>query len=217
MSARTIAFACLLLAPSASAARGQVWQSPSLDQFSVRTSVLVPDRGGTVLGGVGRASGRASAAGVPGAGSLPGAGRLLGNRALDQAAQLGTASVHVTIIDHAALDRAVLAEAARRRGAASSEALRAEQLSGRMRGAAGGQAPGEGPLLSVAELRRRNEARHAAQAAEAAQLVAQGAAAETRGQISTARLFYQMARKRADPPLQRQITDRLNALTAAGQ
>lgn len=212
MSARTLVFTCLVLAPGASVAFGQVVQLPTFEYFSVQTSVLAPDRGGTFLGGVGRSSSRSSAYGVPGAGSLPGMGRLFGNRALDQTASASGSSVRVTIIDHEELDRAVLAEAARRRGQVSTVDQRAAQLALRMSPPTSGGSTGEGPLLSVAELRRQNEARRAAETAEATRLFAQGRQAETRGQTGTARIYYQMAQKQADKELQRQIASRLRAI-----
>jgi hypothetical protein len=148
---------------------------------------------------------------------MPGMGRLFGNRALDHSASGGNASVHVTIIDHEALDQAVLAEAAQYRPGTSSEDLRAADSSQRMNRRSDSPTAAAEPLLSVAELRRRNEARRVAQSGEAARLVAQARQAENRGQTSTARIFYQLAWKKADPKLQGDIATRLQALRASAK
>lgn len=92
-----------------STARAQTLQLPSRQVFSVNTSVLVPDRGGAYLGGVSRSSQGLTQRGP------------WRNRALGGSAGGVGASVHVTVIDHRALDRAVLAEAAERRAARSGE------------------------------------------------------------------------------------------------
>jgi hypothetical protein len=212
MNARLCAAACLCVAGSASWAQGQVVQLPTFHNFSVQTSVSAPDRGGTHLGGVGRSSSRRSAYGVPGAGRLPVMGRLLGNRAIEQASGASNASVHATIIDNQELDRAVLAAAASRRSNPSTAEQRGAELARRMNGSSGEIAPGAEPLLSVAELRRQNEARRAAENAEVAQLLAQAQQAQQRGEISTARTYYRMAHKRAHGEQQRQIAARLEAM-----
>lgn len=94
-------------------------QLPTFQEFSVSTSVLVPDRGGMVLGGVGRSSESSVSRGVPMASKVPGAGRLFGNRAISRDTSASTASAHVWIHDMAELDAATLA-AARRAGAAAT-------------------------------------------------------------------------------------------------
>lgn len=83
-------------------------QLPTFEQFGVSTTVVVPDRGSLFLGGVNGSSRGGSRFG-PG---LPG----LGNRATGRAIDAGGMSISATIIDHSEIDRALLAEAARRRG-----------------------------------------------------------------------------------------------------
>lgn len=89
-------------------------QLPTVHEFSVSTSVLVPDRGGMVLGGVGRSSQSSVSRGVPGASNIPGAGRMLGNRAIGRDTESATASAHVWVHDLAEMDEAVRASAAAR-------------------------------------------------------------------------------------------------------
>ena len=211
MSVRLSVITCVLFAASHCVAMGQVLQLPTFHNFSVRTSVLAPDRGGTYLGGVGRSSSRSAAYGMPGAGRLPGVDRLFGNRALDHTAGGSNASVHVTVIDQEEMDRAVLAEAARRRSVpADPESTQRPTASDTDRGGT------DQTLLSVAELRRQRAARASTAAGEAAQLFAQGQQAESRGQVGTARIYYRMAHKRATGQLQRDITARLAALEQPG-
>lgn len=186
----------------AAVAQGQVLQLPTLDYFSVRTSVMVPDSGGAFLGGIGRWAERSRTYGL-------GRGPLLSNRMIESSGGASLASVHATIIDHEAMDRAVRAAA---RGAVpSAEELRAAAASERMRT---GDSSGEGKtgLVSVAEARRRSAERKASLHAEAAAMFSDGQAAEARGEIGTARIFYQMAHKRADGDLQQTIRARLAAL-----
>ena len=83
-------------------------QLPTFEQFGVSTTVVVPDRGSLFLGGVNGSSrgGSRFGPGVPG----------LGNRGMGRAIDAGGMSISATIIDHSEIDRALLAEAARRRG-----------------------------------------------------------------------------------------------------
>lgn len=101
---------------SAASAHGQIVQLPTFQYFSVGTTVVVPDRGWTYLGGVDRASYSSSRSGVPGLSHLPGAGRLFGNRGIGSEVSSSRAYAGATIMDLGELDRAVLAEAAARRG-----------------------------------------------------------------------------------------------------
>jgi hypothetical protein len=206
MPPRLLAWTGLLLLPSASVAHGQVIQLPTFRSFSVQTSVLAPDSGGAYLGGVRRASSRNTSYG------LPGGGRLFGNRSFEHSAGASLTSVHATVIDHEALDRAVLAEAARLRPARRPHEVQADAVAQKMEAASRDSSAAEAPLVSVAETRRQNAARHAAGRAEVANLIAQGDKAEANGQFGTARIYYQMARKRAGDSLQPQIAARLAAL-----
>jgi hypothetical protein len=181
---------------------GQVLQLPTFDYFSVRTSVMVPDSGGAFLGGIGRSAQRSRTYGL-------GRGPLVSNRMIESSSGASLASVHATIIDHEELDRVVRAAA---KGAApSAEERRAAAASLRMQ-PSGDDPVGGSSLVSVAEARRRSAARKASVRSEAEALFADGQAAETRGEFGTARVFYQMADKRADGDLQQAIRARITAL-----
>lgn len=96
----------LLLCLSRSAVvSAQVVQLPVIHQFSISTTVVVPDRGSVVIGGVDRyrASSVSLGSGLPG---LP------PNRAFGYDVSRRQATVAATVIDHQEWDRAVL-EAAR--------------------------------------------------------------------------------------------------------
>jgi hypothetical protein len=114
MRATSLAAAALLLGLMATSARAQApttVQLPTFRFFTVQTTVSVPDRGSASLGGITRSSSSSTWRGVPG---------LRGSRSLASGRDAGGVSVHATIIDHAELDRAVLAAARRSSGAAKS-------------------------------------------------------------------------------------------------
>lgn len=90
-------------------------QLPTFDSFSISTSVLVPDRGSMILGGVDRSAYGSVTNGVPGLSHLPYAGRLFQNRAIGHEASSSTASVSAYIHDLQAMDEQLLAEAAANR------------------------------------------------------------------------------------------------------
>jgi hypothetical protein len=138
---------------------------------------------------------------------------LFGNRAAGGGIGTSSTSVHVTIIDHSELDRAVLAEARHRRstsyGAFSPATTRlSNELTAN---ASSATAQGQG-LMSVAEIRLRNAHRKSASQEEARRLASQGWEAEQKGSHGAAKIFYQMAFRRADGELQQQIGARLKNL-----
>jgi len=96
---RLLAAACLALAMPAAFSHGQqvVVQQPQFRQFSASSTVLVPDRGATGLGGTGSA---AAARGTYG--PLPGGTSRLGGAG---AARVET---RVWVHDFEAMDRAIL-------------------------------------------------------------------------------------------------------------
>lgn len=107
-----LALASLVQPPSGACAQAPTTiQLPTVREFSVSTSVLVPDRGSTSLGGVSRSAYSGSRSGVPGLSKLPGAGRAFSNRAIGRSTEAGSASVRAYVHDLEALDRAALAAA----------------------------------------------------------------------------------------------------------
>ena len=106
----------LACAWGASAAPAQVVQLPTYRVFSVGTTVSIPDGGAAYLGGVTRGAWSSSSRGVPGLSQIPGANRLFTNRGIGASVSSSHAYATATIVDHAEMDRMVLAEAAARRG-----------------------------------------------------------------------------------------------------
>ncbi|MCA9119037.1 MAG: hypothetical protein H6822_17120 [Planctomycetaceae bacterium] len=104
---------CIL---STAIGHAQVVQLPTYRVFSVGTTVSVPDGGAAYLGGVTRGSWSSSSRGVPGLSQVPGLNRLFTNRTSASSISSSHAYATATIIDHAEIDRVLLAEAATRRG-----------------------------------------------------------------------------------------------------
>ena len=90
-------------------------QLPSFSFFSVRTTVSVPDGGGAYLGGINRGRDSSSRRG-------------LGNRAIGSDRNAGGVMVRAQIHDMDELDKAVLADAAGRRGPIDPELAKAELI-----------------------------------------------------------------------------------------
>lgn len=86
-------------------------QLPTFHSFSVNTSVLVPDRGAVMLGGVNRSFHSRGRAGRPGMRLGPGALLAPASSFRTASASSSTVSVNATIIDLQAMDAALLNEA----------------------------------------------------------------------------------------------------------
>ena len=83
-------------------------QLPTIERFGVSTTVVVPDGGSVALGGVNSGYYSGTQFGVPLGGP--------GTRGVGRGRSTAGVGVSATIIDHNEIDRALLAEAARRRG-----------------------------------------------------------------------------------------------------
>jgi len=221
--AATLAFA----AP----ARGQAVQLPSQQIFSVGTTVMVPDRGGTYLGGVKRLSEGAPTRGVPILGQLPGIGRLFKNRGIGRETSNRGAHVNAYIIDLKEQEEALLSNASPAHRAAMLDPQAAREadflqrniarhrpVSTRRRfpprALAQSKTPKRPATPSLAEIRRQNEVAQNKQNAEALKFFAQGQQAEADGKKPVAKIFYQMAARRArGTPLYDEVMARLNVVT----
>ena len=111
-------------------------------------------------------------------------------------------SVRATIIDHDALDKAVLAAAKGSGGETRTSSAGKHTTSG------------VSGLQSLAEIRKQNAAKTSAQRAEAERLFAQGEQAEAAGKYGVARIFYRRAAKVDHSGLSKKIATRLAALDA---
>lgn len=187
-------------------------QLPTFRVFTVLTSVSVPDSGGATLGGIKTARDFSSRRGF---GPLK-------NRDLATERAGGGVSVHATIIDHKALDDALLAEAAAKRGTTGFDptAMKAELLSRHI-----GRAESPPPLVfapsppvthvpvdSVAAIKARNAAAAEARSSEAADYFAKARQAEVDAKPGVAKVYYQMVLRRDSDELKRLAQGRLQAL-----
>ncbi|GIW93554.1 MAG: hypothetical protein KatS3mg110_1595 [Pirellulaceae bacterium] len=177
----------------------QVVQLPVYHQFGVSTTVVVPDRGGVVLGGVDRYRAADSRFGP----RLP---LLPGNRSTGYEVERSVAGVHATILDLQEMDRQLLGEAAQR-GRWLEATARARQPHDTRLMAASDPAPvAPGRIVQEAERRR------VAQQQEAEALLERGRHFARAGRLLTARHFLNLALKRADPPMALQIQQELARL-----
>jgi len=184
-------FCSLLL--SAATAAGQVVQLPSFHSFGSDTTVLVPDRGATSLGGM--STGRAGSNYFSGLPPQRGIG-------IDRSS--ASLSVTARIHDLEEMDRALLeqAVASKKRVAASSIPAAAP----------------DGALPSVADIKRQHAARRAAQAKQEERErnthLTKARAARDAGKSSLARTHYDMAARRATGDVLRGIEAERRALPA---
>ncbi|MEX2174505.1 MAG: hypothetical protein WD872_09090 [Pirellulaceae bacterium] len=171
-SALLIASCLAMLAGAglASAQQPTTVQLPSYRIFSVRTTVSVPDSGGAYLDGVNRARSGSTSRGLGPRGS----------RGIGSDRSAGGAGISATIIDHAVLDKRVLAQAEPATPATGVTAARGDTA----------------PVESVAAIRACNAAAAQQQASEAARYFAQGRLAEAEGKPGIAKIYYRMAARR---------------------
>ena len=90
---------------------GQVVQLPTFRQFSVNTTVSVPDGGSAFLGGVTTARSGSTSNSVPLLGRIPVANRLFQNRAIGSDVTSSRAYVRAQVIDLLEMDAAILQQA----------------------------------------------------------------------------------------------------------
>ncbi len=221
---------------------GSAVQLPTFSQFSVGTTVSVPDRGSAFMGGINRsASGRNSFRSP----LLP--FRPFKNTAIGS--EQSAMGVHVSawIHDFEAMDEYLLSQPPRtaeggmgRRNVAGIDSRPAGLDPARhpaggdiastwnaatvpRSGNAGANSPGgqwqsapepapAAPLLSVAEERRRREAQAETRSNEAEAFFVRGQEAEASGKANVARIYYQMAARRATGELQHEVLARLRGI-----
>jgi hypothetical protein len=203
----------LLAGPAFS--QGTAVQLPTYSYFGTGTTVSVPDRGSVYLGGVKRAATGMNEFGSP---LLP-----FRNRSFGTERSASSAWMSVYIHDFEAMDEYLLSQPTPSRGAplASSRPLElqgagpavardgwTQRLDAATQGSAGPMA------MSLAELRAEHQREQAARHEEALKWFERGRTAETSGKANVARVYYQMAARRASDDLQGQIAARLAALGA---
>ncbi|HUT92339.1 MAG TPA: hypothetical protein VMY37_22785 [Thermoguttaceae bacterium] len=194
-------------------------QLPTYSYFTTSTTVSVPDRGSVYLGGVKRAATGRNEFGTP---LLP-----FRNRSIGTERSASGVSVSVYIHDFEAMDEYLLSQpiargsqpAVTRRlgppiaGSQPRPALPAstgDVWPARLDAATQGSA---GPMAkSLAELRAEHEREQQARQGEAAKWLQRGRQAESAGKANVARVYYQMAARRATGPLKDQVAARLDTV-----
>jgi len=196
---------------------GTAVQLPTFSQFSIGTTVSVPDWGGAYLGGIKRSADSRSTFGVP---LLP--IRPFRNTAISSERSASSMHVNVWIHDFEAMDRYLLDQPSRGGGSGVVTTAPigggASRIAGPVDWASVPEAPAggaESPLGSVAEERQRRARKQAQAASEAERFFERGEAAEAEGKSSVAKIYYRMAARRATGPLKAQLTAKLEAINRA--
>jgi hypothetical protein len=180
-------------------------QLPTFSFFGVDTTVSVPDGGSTYLGGVSRASSGSSQFGA--APFMP-----FTNRSIGSQQSASSMRVSAYIHDFQAMDEYLLSQpTAFNRGLAQPQLQVARAIGKRVESAQA--APTSGPALDVAGLRAQRLQEEQARSSESAGLLERGQAAEAAGKLKVARLYYQMAYRKADDDVKAQALARLEAIS----
>jgi hypothetical protein len=205
------------------AASAQTVQLPTFQFFSVSTTVNVPDNGAAFMGGINRAASGRNEFGVPG---LPFPG--FQNRSIGQDMSASSAWATATIHDFDAMDQAILnspspndfANASTSRWNTNfnpappvvppvmpSNRPDAVNLAGSWK-----NEPAKVPAANVAAEEADRDARRATRTSEADSFFARAEQAEADGKASVAKIYYQMAMRRASGDFKQQVQARLDAL-----
>jgi len=189
-------------------------QLPTFNFFTVNTTASVPDRGAAYLGGISRGSDSSTTSGLG----------PLRSRAVSSGRSASTMSVHATIIDHAELDRAVLAEAAAKRGRALLDPVSSEAafLSAHVGRSADSRRPlppstPERRIGNVAEIRRQAAAKAMQRDLEVTAWLEKARSLEAEGKPSVAKVYYQMVARRTTGELQAKATSRIALIESGAQ
>jgi len=192
-------------------------QLPTVSSFSATTTVTVPDRGMAYLGGVNRAAEGRNEFGVP---LLP--FRPFRNVGIGREVSGSGMWVSVTIHDFDAMDRYLLSQPTAFSQSLGDRRSQVAALAGPLQpwdpgyGAswrvAASSGAGSPPAVSVAQARAERQRQQATRAGEAADFFQRGQAAEAVGKTGVAKVYYQMAARRATGELKEQVAVRLDAI-----
>jgi hypothetical protein len=197
-------------------APGSAVQLPTYSTFGANTTVTVPDRGSAFLGGVSRAATGRNELGVP---LLP--FRPFTNRGIGMERSAANMQVTAYIHDFDAMDEYLLSQPTRRfphgvqprtvygaRPRTNSVVRRAPPKSE--------PAARSGPAaMSVAELRAKHLREQQTRTNDAVNFFERGKKAEAAGKLNVARIYYQMAARRATGDLKSQVAARLELIDGA--
>ncbi|MGO9114727.1 MAG: hypothetical protein ACLP9L_36385 [Thermoguttaceae bacterium] len=197
-------------------------QLPTFSFAGVGTTVMVPDGGATFLGGVNRASDGRNEFGVPGI-TLPG----FQNRGIGQDRSTSSFWVTATIHDFDAMDQALLNTPSPNgvariyptvsRGLPEAPAAIAGRTFRRtpvnLAGSWQVEPTAPAPVSDVAVEQANRAARQATRAEEADGFFARGQQAEAEGKPNVAKIYYQMAIRRATGDVKKQVQARLDVVS----
>lgn len=193
---------------AAAPGQGVTVQLPTYRTFQAGGAVLVPDRGSALLGGVNRAWSSSSEWGWP--------FRPFGNRAIASELSAAQTSVSVYIHDFAAMEAELERAAAASSRSANLTRTPAQTLpkspTAPHVAAEPIRPPPDAPVASVEEIRRQRRLAAEARQTEAHDFLARGMEAEAAGKLNVARIYYQMAARRASAELKEEILGRLDGL-----
>jgi hypothetical protein len=225
-----------LTAVQSDAQQNTTVQLPTFNATTVQTTVSVPDGGTALLGGIRRASEGSVTRGVPILDKVPGVSRLFKNRGIGRDVGLSQMTVTPRIIileeeelrqtgfSYDTLSPLSQTPAAARpiavAGAIAPDPAVARQADFLARNIARHPAPSRDMaaapgLPSVEEVKRQNDLAKARRTSEAEDFFAKGQRAEAEGKAGVAKIWYEMAARRADGELQQTIAERLAILAGS--
>jgi hypothetical protein len=211
--------AAFALLPAAAFAQGITLQEPTFSSFSIGTTVVVPDQGSTLLGGISRSASGSSEFGVP---MLP--GPLFKSRGIGRDTSASSVRATVFIHDFNAMDQALLGAPtpgaitfSLRPAGEAPAALAGHTLQPRAAKLAGNWLPNPAPPdaaapTSLAQEQARRAAQQETRSTEAEQFFDRARQAEAEGKPHVARIYYQMAARRASGELKQQALAKVEAL-----
>ena len=186
--------------------QGVTVQLPTYSFFNVSTTVSVPDGGAVYLGGVNRAASGSNEFRVP---LLP--FRPFKNRAIGQDVSSSSVWVTAQIHDFNEMDEYLLSQPTAYNN--SYQRAASAQFAGRELAAPVPVVQGPpSPAMSLAQLRAEHSDEQVIRQQEAATLYQRGRNAEAEGKAGVARIYYQMASRRADDRLKAEIAVRMNTV-----
>ena len=210
------------LSSSLALGQGTAVQLPTFSYFGTSTTVSVPDRGSAYLGGVHRARSGASRFGTP---LLP-----FRNRAIGSDHSASSTRVSVFIHDFDAMDEYLLSQPTSShpyglQPRASGVALRQpgkgppknDSRTVPLLPRGKWDRPSPKPIASVAQLRAKRLREAETRDHEAVDLFHRGRNAEAAGKANVARIYYQMASRRATGPLKTEIQARLDLVRQSAE
>ncbi len=207
-----------MIAGNAFAQQGQAVQLPTFSMFTVNSTVSVPDQGSAYLGGIKRASEGRNEFGVPMLGKLPYAGRLFKNVGIGRDVSAGNMHVTARIIipeeEEAKLGILPPTGSLSNVMPRGQAAALARQILPRdpRRGSSWDVAPAVEPAMSLADAQSRRVAQKEIREDEASKFFARGQEAEAKGKANVAKIYYQMAARRATGPLKDRVLAKLDTI-----